>query len=71
MVPLAKHYPVTALSSRSNNPNMPNCVTVGSRVALVLQVLLGGGETRQVVSGIGQDYRAEELVGRRVLVACN
>jgi methionyl-tRNA synthetase len=38
---------------------------------LVLKVDLGGGETRQVVSGIKQWYTAEQLVGKNVVVVAN
>ena len=37
----------------------------------VLKVDVGGGETRQVVSGIRAYYQAEELVGKHVVVVMN
>jgi methionyl-tRNA synthetase len=38
---------------------------------LVLKVDLGGGETRQVVSGIKQWYAPEQLVGKSVILVAN
>jgi methionine--tRNA ligase beta chain len=38
---------------------------------LVLKVDLGGGETRQVVSGIKQWYAPETLVGKSVILVAN
>jgi len=38
---------------------------------LVLKVDLGGGEVRQVVSGIKQWYAPEQLVGKSVIVVAN
>jgi len=38
---------------------------------LVLKVDLGGGEVRQVVSGIKQWYAPEQLVGKSVIVVSN
>jgi methionyl-tRNA synthetase len=38
---------------------------------LVLKVDLGGGETRQIVSGIRQHYAAAQLVGKSVVVVAN
>jgi methionine--tRNA ligase beta chain len=37
----------------------------------VLQVEMGGGAVRQIVSGLQQHYAANELVGKRVVVVCN
>ncbi len=37
----------------------------------VLQVEMGGGAVRQIVSGLQQHYAAAELVGKRVVVVCN
>ena len=37
----------------------------------VMKVDLGGGETRQIVSGIRAYYQAEELVGKTVVVVTN
>jgi len=38
---------------------------------LVLKVDLGGGEVRQVVSGIKQWYAPEQLVGKNVILVAN
>jgi methionine--tRNA ligase beta chain len=38
---------------------------------LVLKVDLGGGEVRQVVSGIKQWYAPEQLVGKSVILVAN
>ena len=38
---------------------------------LVLKVDLGGGETRQVVSGIKQWYTPEQLLGKNVILVAN
>jgi methionyl-tRNA synthetase len=38
---------------------------------LVLKVDLGGGEVRQIVSGIKQWYQASQLVGKNVIVVAN
>jgi methionyl-tRNA synthetase len=38
---------------------------------LVLKVDLGGGEVRQVVSGIKQWYAPEQLVGKSVVLVAN
>jgi methionine--tRNA ligase beta chain len=38
---------------------------------LVLKVDIGGGEVRQVVSGIKQWYAPEQLVGKNVIVVAN
>ena len=38
---------------------------------LVLKVDLGGGETRQVVSGIKQWYAPEQLIGKSVILVAN
>lgn len=38
---------------------------------LVLKVDLGGGEVRQVVSGIKQWYQPEQLVGKNVILVAN
>ncbi len=38
---------------------------------LVLKVDIGGGETRQVVSGIRSWYAPEQLVGKNVVVVAN
>ena len=37
---------------------------------LKLQIDLGG-ETRQIVAGIAQHYRPEELVGKKIVVVAN
>ena len=38
---------------------------------LVLKVDLGGGEVRQIVSGIQQWYQPSQLVGKNVIVVAN
>jgi methionyl-tRNA synthetase len=42
-----------------------------SRKLLKLTVSLGGDESRTVVAGIAEHYRAEELVGKKVVIVAN
>ncbi len=37
----------------------------------MLQVDIGGAETRQIVAGIAKHYSPEELVGKQVVVVTN
>lgn len=43
----------------------------GSNKLLKLKVDLGGGETRQVVSGIAKFYKPEDLIGKKVILVAN
>lgn len=43
---------------------------IGSDKLLKLSIDLGG-ETRQIISGIGRQYSPESLVGRRIVVVAN
>lgn len=38
---------------------------------LVLQVDLGGGQTRQILAGIRAYYQPEQLIGRQIIVVAN
>ncbi|MCG8417100.1 MAG: methionine--tRNA ligase [Proteobacteria bacterium] len=43
----------------------------GTRNLLIVELDVGGGETRRVVAGIAAAYRAEQLVGRDVIFLAN
>lgn len=43
----------------------------GSHNLLKLQITLGGDESRQLVAGIANCYRPDELVGRKIIVVAN
>ncbi len=43
----------------------------GSRKLLLLKVDLGNGDIRQIVAGIADRYRPEDLVNRKVVVLAN
>jgi methionyl-tRNA synthetase len=38
---------------------------------LKMQIDIGGGEARQIVAGIADQYQPEDLVGRRICVVVN
>ena len=46
-------------------------ITIDEFKKIVLKVDLGGGEVRQVVSGIKQWYAPEQLVGKSVILVAN
>lgn len=43
----------------------------GSEKLVKLRVEIGGGETRQILAGIGKSYQAESLIGRRLVAIVN
>ncbi len=43
----------------------------GSRKLMLLKVDLGNGDVRQIVAGIAESYKSEELVNRKVVVLAN